>query len=295
MILRLRSILPEKFAPDTWREVAQVLIGMFFVAAAIYKLMNYFVVGDQSIVTHIDFWEENRWGVPWVVSLMKWFVHLPRGAVTAEILVILLQAIPGFLLIIRKYERTAGLMLLAVQLLIFFGTMKSAEFIEFVGTSLWIAAYYAYKPKRGETTGNTWWMFLEGFLFMLLVIYTINRFKAGDPWLTSVDSQRQHLAQYIISISPAWKQAIIQFSQTLTGRVFWVATFWIHIPLLFLLFTTKRLYGAAGFLLIIFFRYLTWLNTDTNHGVLWALTLFAWMAEEELRSRIQKRTIARTK
>ena len=56
-----------RIQPIPWPRVAQVLIGLFFIGSAFYKLQNYFIVGDLYLENHFQFWIDSGYPPAWYV------------------------------------------------------------------------------------------------------------------------------------------------------------------------------------------------------------------------------------
>lgn len=265
---------------DLWIQIAQALAGLFFMGAGLFKLENYFLLQDQSLAGHFQFWLDNGWPPHWFGELMSWgkTYEKPLAAMTISF-----QILPGLLFVTNRGVRVAALLLLWLQLLIYMGTYNHLGFNEFVGLSLWICLFYALKPADSINFRSQWhWSLVTSLLFYLALLHLFNRYLIGDPWLSSVDWQRENLTKDVMSISIGWKESILALSQGEVGKFLWAGAWWGELLLVLLLLTPLRLAAAGGLMLYAIMRVLTWMNTATSHSVLWVLVLFLWMTEEEL-------------
>src|SRR3989344_1416996 len=266
-----------------WPRVAQTFIGLFFIGAGLFKLQNYFLVGDQSLPRPFQFWIDNAWPPLWSLPLFHWGQshHLFLSA-----LVIALQIIPGILLVLHWHTRIAATVLFFMQMGIFIGTFHHLGFNEFVGTSLWIALFYLLKPQK-----NLWSWPLLTYLFVgLALLQLYNRFVVGDPWLSTVTWQREHLAADVMSIHPLWKNFILAIAHMRWGTYLWAASWWIQLACVLGLLTRFRLSFSAILICLWFLHIWTWMNGITSQGVLWLLATFVWMTEEYQQQNMNKST-----
>lgn len=270
---------------DCWVRLAQIFVGLFFVGAGLFKLFNYFIIGDQSLIGHFQFWLDNGWPPLWYAEFMRWGQAHPKPL---QAFTILFQLIPGALLVVHLWRRPAAAILLFMQLGIFMGVFHHRGFNEFVGISLWIVLFYLLAPDKSEQWHRKLW---AGFTFLLIglaLLQLYNRLLPGDPWIANIAWQREHLAADVMSFSPAWKAFVLGISETTWGHFLWVASFWFQLLCILLLITRLRLYAGAALLLIWILHVWTWTNAVTSQGVLWTLVFFVWTTQEELLQRKKK-------
>ena len=266
----------------SWPSIAQTFIGLFFIGAGLFKLENYFLVGDQSLTRHFQFWIDNGWPPSWSLPLFHWGqLHpLPLSA-----LVIALQITSGIFLVLHWNRRLAACLLFFVQTGIFLGTFHHRGFNEFVGISLWIALFYLLKPEVTTTFTRKMWQVLT-FLFVgLALLQLYNRSVVGDPWMSSVSWQIEHLSADVMSIHPLWKKFIIMIAQTSWGKYLWLASWWIQLACVLGFLTRFRLYSGTLLLCLWFLHIWIWMNGITSQGVLWLLATLVWVTEEYERER----------
>lgn len=274
--MRLLSILQRD---DFWVRTAQIFVGLFFIGSGFFKLFNYFIIGDQSLAGHFQFWIDNGWPPDWYLPFMHWGQSNP---VPLSIVVIAMQFIPGFLLLINWRVREAMSALLLVQIGIFLGVLGHLGFNEFVGISLWIVLFYVLKPKGSLDWNLKKWRIFTFLLIGLSLLQLYNRYAPGDPWISAAAWQREHLAADVMSVSVLWKQFILWISSGSWGEYLWAGSWWIQLACTLLLFTRWRLIGGAGLLLFAMGHVWTWMNAVTSQGVLWVLAWYVWTTQEEL-------------
>ena len=296
----------------SWPSIAQTFIGLFFIGAGLFKLENYFLVGDQSLTRHFQFWIDNGWPPSWSLPLFHWGqLHpLPLSA-----LVIALQITSGILLVLHWHRHLAASLLLLVQTGIFLGTFHHRGFNEFVGTSLWVALFYLFKPEPSSRhqapcvmvslpagqAGSVepsqgawcfrlkfWWPILTYLFIGIALLQLYNRFVVGDPWMSSVPWQIEHLSADVMSIHPLWKNFSIMIAQTSWGKYLWLASWWIQLACVLGFLTRFRLYSGALLLCLWFLHIWTWMNGITSQGVLWLLATLVWVTEEHQQRNIFK-------
>jgi hypothetical protein len=257
--------------------VAQAFLGLFFMAAAYWKLRNYFLTGDQSLAGHWKYWEDSGWASGWILPLFHALAPYEKWAAA---LTILLQAVPGFLLLVHCRTRIAGFLLLFIQILIFVGTFHNLWFNEFVGLSLWIVLYFCVRPgDPGRWKRLAWYLFTIPLAFVL-AIHLLNRYRMGDAWPSSLPWHIQHLSADVMSVSPSWKHFILWTAGIPGGAMLWASRWWLTLAFTVGLLLPLRRFSGALLLLLAIVRDWTWLNTTTSQGVLWVLALFLWLTQE---------------
>jgi hypothetical protein len=273
------NALPE----ERWVYVAQILTGLFFIGAATFKTFSFIILNDQHLKGHFQYWISMGLPPGWYKALILWMFTLPYGEEFMETSTILLQLIPGFLLLINKYTRLAGFLLLYIQSLVFLGTFFHLGFNEFVGLSIWIALYFALRPSD-LTQWKPWaWKIFRGGIIVLFCLYLYNRYHSyGDAWPSNMVWQQAEFKQEVMSIHPLWKQLNLYLFQGEAGHLILASFWWIHLACVILLFTRYRLYAGAVLLSFAIYREITWTNAITSQGVLTVLLLFLWLTQEEL-------------
>jgi hypothetical protein len=265
-----------------WVLVAQLFIGSFFIAAAYYKVMIYVVEG-RSIADDFGYWEGNGWPPMWY----RWFIHmffdLPYGHRVLELSVIALQMVGGVLLCINRGVRTAGWALLFVQCNVFLGTFHHRGFNEFVGISLWIAAFFALRPRSGTFAPRTW-LFFTAALAGFAALYLYNRYVMGDPWTTSFEWQRLDLQQDVMSSTWLIKRAALGIASLAFASLLWASVWWISCACIPAMFTRWRMHAVAILTVFAILRTVIWANSITSQGVLFVLLYFLWMTYEDSRT-----------
>lgn len=280
--------LPGRLGGDTWVYAAQILAGLFFIAASVYKLDSFFLTGDQTLHGHFAYWESMGLPPMWFRAFMHWMFAMPWGEKFMEAGATGLQAVAGFLFLINRKTRFAGVCLLFIQSLVFLGTYHHLGFNEFVGLSLWIAVYFVLRPHEPSAMKKRVWQFLTLGIVVLSALYVYNRYRVGDPWISSVTWQRHHFAAEIMPTAFWWKQIVLAISSTSVGMALWASVWWIELLCTCGLLTKYRLPAGAILLLLAILRTLTWINSITSQGVLTVLTLFLWVVQEECMQRTAK-------
>jgi hypothetical protein len=273
---------------DFWVRISQIFVGLFFLGAAFYKLQNYFLVGDQSLTAHFEFWIRNGWPPQWYVSVMR---QMLRYENFFEAATIALQTIPAALLILNRKVHLAGMILLLVQLNIFLGTFHHRHFNEFVGISLWLALFFFLKPEFGHSWNPRTWNILRLMLILLLSLQLWNRYLLGDPWPSEMTWQREHLAADVLSVSLAWKWLALSLGASSFGTLLWASVWWLKVACTVFLLTPWRRVSSTTLLVIALFQSWTWMNSLTSQGVLWILVLFVFAAQEYAHIRLKKANI----
>lgn len=263
---------------DIWIHSARIFIGLFFFGLGLYKLYNYFLIGDLSLKDHFQFWLDSGYPPAWYAAFLRWgqsYHKLFAAGVVAG------QMIPGALLALNVLVRPAAVIILLLQINVGLGVLKDTGFNDVVGISVWAALFYMLAPRDPKEWKEWLWRFLTLFLIALAILHLYNRYKFGDPWVSSVTWHRMHLEKDIMSITPLWKDLILMLSSTYLGSLFLTLRWWLDVFFTILLFTRWRLYGALWLILSMVLQYWTWLLGAGPHAVLWVLVLFAWMTQEE--------------
>ncbi len=260
----------------TWPAVVQVVIGLFFLATAYEKLIDgFFGRRTAPLRTSLEWWLAQRWPAPGYHQFLE--LLLPYSDILAA-LVIAMQAFAGASLFLNVGRKYGAWVLLFVQFNIFLGTFFGGiGFTTFVGLSLWLAAYYILLD---DLTPKKWRLLTYGIILMGVLIQ-YRRYWIGDPWIDSFGWQKSHFAADVMGISPALKALTITVSETVFGPLLWASFWWILAGCILLMFSRYRLYAGALWLLILIGREWIWLNAVTGEGVLWVITIFAWLTAEE--------------
>lgn len=260
-----------------WRYIAQVFIGLFFCAAAYYKLTDsFFGMADVPLNVVFDYWMKQGYPV-WFYKNLMLMAAPYLGYVSAA--VILMQGLFGLMMIYNVGKRTAALILFLVQINIFLATFHHTGFNVFVGLSLWIALYYLLQQYIEM---RRWiWAALTVALCTLIALHLRIRFSAGDPWISAYGWQRQHFVQNVMSISPLIKHIFLWISQGTIGMYLWAGMWWLQGVLAIGLLTRWRLQSGIVFVLYSYFRAIVWTNVVGSDGVLWTLVLFIFITQEE--------------
>ncbi len=267
-----------------WTLAAQVLVGLFFLAAAAHKVSMYFVDG-RSIADDFAYWESLGYPPQWYRAFLHALFALPYGHRVLEIAVIALQGVGGALLVLNRGTRIGGWLLLFVQANVFLGTFHHLGFNEFVGVSLAIALYFALRPSDGRWTGAGWRAIVWP-VAAVTALFLYNRWVMGDPWIANVEWRRLDLQQDVMSTAWFWKSSALAIAASPIGPYAWVAPWWIGLALVPPLFSRRaRPYALAGLLVLATLRTLTWMNSITSQGVLFVLLYFLVLADERERTR----------
>ncbi len=280
----LHDLYNRIFGNAFWCRMAEILMGAFFLGAALYKLRNFFLVADSHLIDHFQYWKNEGWVASWLPFFLDPILRQPTGEKILEALTILLQFIPGFLWVYGKGLRTGGFSLLIIQSMVFLGTLHHRHFNEFVGISVWVAVFFLLQKDRFTLNTRNWWWWkamtvsLAGFV----ALYCWNRYLIGDPWPSQMGWMHDHLYYYTVSSSLWWKNAVLFVTQFWWGQVLWAGVWWatvLMIPLM--LFGKTARFAGAVLLTFAVFRAITWLNVYESQGVLWILVLLLWTTYAE--------------
>ncbi|MBI3335945.1 hypothetical protein HYZ98_00040 [Candidatus Peregrinibacteria bacterium] len=263
---------------DIWIRSARIFIGLFFVGLGLYKLYNYFLIGDLSLKDHFQFWLDSGYPPAWYAEFLRWgqghHKLLAAGVVAG-------QFIPGAFIALNWHVRPAAVIILFLQINVGLGVLKDTGFNDVVGISLWAALFYILAPRKLGQWETSFWRLMTLFLIVLAILHLYNRYNAGDPWVSSVAWHRIHLEKEIMSITPFWKNMVLAISATSFGSFLIAAKWWVDVFFTGVLITRWRLYGALWLTVSMVLQYWTWLLGAGPHAVLWVLVLFAWMTHEE--------------
>jgi hypothetical protein len=263
--------LPSAF----WTRIAEGFVGLFFIAAAYTKGSDaFFGKATAPLQSDFTYWLNSGFTFSWYRPVLEFFMPY---AESLGVIVILLQGSAGILLLVNRKIRWAGLALIFVQTNILLSVYHGWGFIHFVGISIWLGFFYFWKEQLSPRK----WMLLTYALLFLYLNLIHGRWIRGDGIITSVSGQFAHYAQDIMSITPQFKQWILQASSWPFFSFLWAGMWWIHVAVFLLLFTRFRLYVGMLWLTLLTLRELTWTNGITSEGVLWVLVVFVWLAEEE--------------
>lgn len=261
-------------SPNFWRYMAQLLVGLFFAAAAYYKLTSsFFGLADVPLDGVFKYWIQQGFPLSVYSSFME--LMMPYATILGA-MTIAMQAAVGLMLIYNFKTRIAGTILFLIQINIFLATFNHRGFNVFVGTSVWLSLYFIFQPKL---TGKRWWI-LSLVLISLDFLHLYNRYFIGDPWISAYSWQHTHFEQNVMSASPYLKQFFLFVTQGTTGMWLWASMWWVHLGLTVGLLMRYRL--QAGAMLLVYKLLLTifWVNTIGSEGVLWVLTLMVWLTHE---------------
>jgi uncharacterized membrane protein YphA (DoxX/SURF4 family) len=261
-------------AYDLWPSCGRIFTGMFFLTSAYMKLTNgFFMARTAPLATDWQYWLDRKFTLGWYRPILEWFMPY---ADQVAIIVILMHGIAGVLLLLNARVRTAGFILLLMQLNIWFATMKGWGFLVMVGASIWLALYYLSGPPCGKRAWR--WLTLAFIALDILMVY--GRYVRGDPWTSAFAS---HLANYKVEAMgslPALKPLVLSFSSTAFAPWVWASMWWIHLVILALLFTRYRLQAGVVLLVLFMGRSLLWLNVLGAEATVYVLFAFVWLAEE---------------
>lgn len=274
----LKRVLPHwPVSAATWTDCARILLALFFINAALYKLSNYLLVGDQILADRLQDWIDYGWPVSWYEKLMVWYQPYDRLIATH---IIVSQYVCGLLWLTNRWLRIGALILFFVQINIFLAAFHNSSFIEFTGISLWVCLFFFLRPSDGSVFSRKQWMILTWILAALCFLQLFNRTFTGDQWPSSMVNHRENFAADIMSISSVWKPFVLWLLSLPGAAYVYAGSWWLHIPLILGLFTRYRLYCGAIILTFWIITCWTWMNFVTSQGVLWVLTMFLWCTEE---------------
>ncbi len=266
------------FVPDPfWTRIAQLFVGLFFVAAAYFKLTDsFFGARIVPLATDINYWLDAGFTMKGYDAFLRFM--LPYADVLAGI-VIFCQATVGVLLIYNKKVRWAGVVLLFVQTNILLSSFHGFGFIVFSGVAIWLGLLYFFRDSMTPRK----WALLTFVLILIGFKYQEQRWIMGDQWLSSFPGQYDHFQMDIMSVHPVLKQWVMNLVDAYPDAVswWWAGSWWLHTAALFLMFTRYRLYAGYFWLLIWVQRSLVWTTGVTGEGTLYTLVLFTWVTFEE--------------
>lgn len=257
-----------------WVRLGQLLIGAFFLASAYWKLSDGFFFAKTAPLTHDwQYWLDAGFTVRWYRPVLTWL--MPYADIVASA-VIAFHAIAGALLVIGRWPRVAGSLLLLVQINIFLATFFWWGFFIMVGYSIWLSVYYILLPGM---TPRTWRMLSIAFLFFFMIML-IRRWTQNDLWPSSFPAHFANFQEEAMSVHPAIKNVVIDLSSTPMGRWIWSGMWWFQLLLLLLCFTRYRLIAAIAITTILMGRAATWMSVMAAEAVLHVLAWFCFVAEE---------------
>ncbi|HRH92989.1 MAG TPA: DoxX family membrane protein [Candidatus Peribacteria bacterium] len=260
-----------------WVRVAQIFVGLFFVAASYFKLTDsFFGARIVPISQDINYWLDSGFTLRGYREFLKFM--LPYADFLASV-VILCQCAVGVLLVYNKRLRWAAMILIFVQTNILLSTFNGFGFIVFSGVAIWLGVFYFFR----ESMTPRIWSLLTWALLLLGFKYQHQRYVVGDAWMSSFAPQYAHFQQDVMSIHPVLKQWLMNFwdGHAVLAPWLWASSWWIHTALLLLMLTRFRLYAGFGWLLIWVHRELVWTTGVTGEGTLYVLVLFTWVTFEE--------------
>jgi len=277
---KLQQLISDNWHPEkgSWVHVAAFLAGLFFMGAATFKIYNYFILGDQSLAGHFQYWLDSGWPPEWYAHVMRFFQPYEKPVAA---MVILMQIIPGFMIMTNTKTRIAGLILFTVQIQVFLGVFKHTNFNEFVGCSVWICLFYIFKPQNRADMSRQAWKILIFLFFLLNCILVYNRHNYQDHLLLSYTYQREQLAADIMGSSVYWKHFVLWITQWSWMPYFFVSLWYIRLTLTALLLTRWRQYAAAALLVTYVTNITIWMNGTTSQGVLWVMITFVFLTHEQ--------------
>jgi hypothetical protein len=271
-------ILPFRFfiKKIDWAYVAQAFAGLFFIGLGIYKIENYFLIGDLKIADHFQFWIDNGYPPSWWVPFLEW------GKENAFFMaegIVLAQFIAGFLLLTNIWVHLAAFIILIDQTAIFLSVLKDTGFNDVAGLAVWVGLFYIIRPNVGEPSkyGKLRWQILTLAFIALCVLHLYNRYQAGDPWTSEIPWHIEHLQKDAMSITVWWKNSVIALGSNNIGAIFLAGRWWTDLIATFFLITPLSLFAAGWLLVTRFVQYFTWFIGGGPHPVLWILTIFIWI------------------
>lgn len=281
MVYTLKQWLYEHWQPKKggWVYVAQIFVGLFFLGAAMLKFNSYFITLKGDLGTHLQHWINSGLTPGWYAWLAT-HIAIPHSKIVAGVIIVS-QGVAGFLLTTNNYVKTAAVVLFGVQLNILFGTFLSLDFTEFVGISLWLAVFFAFKPEKLANYNKKIWIILTVILSVFCLIQSYNTYQLGDHNIAYYWGKVSYLQQDVMSIHPFIKQSILSGIHIQHIAYLWVSIWYIRVLLGVLLLTRWRL--QAGCCLIVFWMFTNaiWTNAGASQNALWLLTLFVFVAMEQ--------------
>lgn len=254
--------------------LAQMLIGLFFLAASYHKAMQGFFGSHRVALSYIfEHWLKNGLPVSWYGELMR--LSLPYTDVLA-VIVILCQATIGILLILNYRTQLAGFLMFFVQGNIYLATYHHAELRVFGSQTLWMSVFFMARPVM---TGKMW-VTMTYLVTLTGLLHLYARFLFGDATFAAVDWQRTHYIENVMSSHIAFKNFFIVLTDGGVGKVIWAGAWWVKLLLCFGILTRYRLTFGALWLLQFFMIAVVWLSAWNCEGVFWVLFLLLWLTHE---------------
>lgn len=266
-----------------WEYVPQFFLGLFFMAAAFLKWWEgLFGPHPIPLDTIIKVWTENKWpveiygyflnaGLPYV-NMMTWVV-------------IALQAVAGFLLIIRYQSWLGGAIIIFVQANIYLAIYHQVELRILNSIAIWAGIFYF---ARSDMKGKMWALMTYALVFLLFFDLYSRFTMAGDLFISNFSWQYEDFTYHTMSSWPGLKSFVVSFSSTKWGPTLWASGWWIKLFLALSMLTKYRLYAGAFLAVFMLWTTLIWLNTYSCVGTFWVLTLFIWVTHELIVQRMTK-------
>lgn len=272
---RLKTFVSRHFKPEhgAWVQVSQAFMGLFFMSSGSWKLYNYFITGDQYMYHHMQYWLDKGWPPWWYAWFMKNFVMFHDT--TFAILVVLLQFVPGFMILMNIRARLAAFFLMFLQILVFFGVFGHTNFNEFVGLSIWMALFYVLKPANPADMNQKVWLLMKVLFLIPAGLFLYNRWNYDDPWMKGFLYQKDQLTKDVMSSHIYIKLALMWLIQFKIVMWIWIAKWWVRVLMVSLLLVPRvSVYAGAVLLSMHVLQVIVWLNGTTGQGTLWVVGTF---------------------
>lgn len=289
----VKAFIARHWHPErgSWVQLAQVFIGLFFMGAGAWKFYNYFLTGDQLFYNHMAFWLDKGWPPDWYEPFMRNIAQMHDH--TFAVLVMLMQFIPGLMIMANVKARWAGFILLLLQINVFLGVFGHTNFNEFVGLSLWMALFYALKPADPREMSPRVWLFLKVLFVVFAGLLAYNRWNYDDPWMRGYLYQRDQLAQDVVSSFIYIKLFVLWLTQFTWFGYVWVSKWWLRVVFTGLLLTRWAAFAGAALLVMQTTSVMVWLNGTTSQGVLWVVGFFTFVTMEQFMRMLDKKDPSR--
>lgn len=261
-----------------WPALSRVFVGLFFIASALWKLFDgFFFRSSSPLAGDFQYWMDRGWTMGWYEPILR--LLMPWSSVVA-VLVIAAHGIGGAMLFSRKTTKWGAMILLFVQLQIWFSTFYGWGFLVMVGSSVWLCFYLVVSQ---ELTHDRW-KYLTWLLVVLYGLMLFGRFQRGDASLSLFHEQFAHFTREVMSADPSIKRVAVAMFLQPFGPWLWIFLWWwsFFLAVPFLL-TRYRLIAGCIILLHFILRALLFLQVMGAEATIYVLLGFTWLAEEASR------------
>jgi len=261
--------------PAFFGYLPQFFFGLFFMAAGFLKWWealfgpHRFPLKDIMVL-----WEDRRWPLEIYGSFMH--LALPYADALAWT-VVLMQAVGGLLLILRRKEWLGGALIILVQVNVYFAIYHQLELRILNSVAIWCGIFYLARP---EMRGKLWTLMTYTLVFIMLNDLYSRFTMAGDLFPKNFPWQYEDFTFLTMSSWAGLKSFVVWTSSGAWGPTLWASGWWVKLILSLGMLTRYRLYCGAALLLVMLWTTLVWLNTYSCIGTLWVVMLFLWTVHE---------------